>query len=411
MFASVVSALSNSDGNPKTRQYVVSPKPDDETAMCVNIIGGRRTFGYLAPKPISKTTQLMIPTRSTVSKRSDDPTDLKSWIDQTVAVMNSRDMQGLAYTFEWAQIIDICTRCDVITPSIYHIVYLMLKIMSRCPRIPPGTVLYRGSDTPFNTNHRSNGFMMVSTDLRYTYGSYIGSYTVKPTDHIHGIWLDKDCGTSDYVYNKIIIGPSIYIDSVGVPTMRRNFGLIDTFLSSITRNETLFDIPVRVQVYPLELKQEDFGTYFIDNYNSDADERFRSVVESGCVLFDSGGGIKNCLFDSFHRSVFRDWNKSNYCGKLENLDIVSCENLYLAVLDGTAFKIRLSDEVKSDPKSAILPTQGDGYLYKIMINNTKVLYCNLDELIQMAFTGLTIVVMPIVEMTVNVRDYDDMYTN
>lgn len=415
MFASVVAELSNPniDNISQSKQRLnVALDKDMNTVMCNNYIGGREIFGYIDPKPMSITTQLMFPKRIKTAIKQKESTDFERWANRTVVEMDRCCMETLAYTYIWDRIINACLTTNNITPCVYHMVYLMMKVMSRTPRIPPGTILYRGSSIPFDQYDKNMRFMSFTTDItvakKFAKDGYIGMYTVKSTDYIHGLWLDRDHGTSNFYEQEIVIGPGIYIDSVGDlvyhknPNFTNDGDLVFNVIADIFKPKKFLGVLAYAQVYPLELKQQNIGTYFMDNYIPDADEHFRRVVESGCVLF---GDYKDqrCMINSFYQTVFKDWEENKYCYKLENLGPATCGYMYLAVINNQHMKISLSDAVRSNPDSAGLRIPKKVCVYRIL-NNNEDMCCTLNEMIRWAFDGNDIVVIP---MGVTLADLDN----
>lgn len=417
MFASVVMDLSapNMSIHQPSKRLNDQFDKNDDVIVCNNYIGGHKTIGHIFPKPLSETTQLMFPKRTETARKRRDPTEKGTWANQTVVEMDRCCMEVLAYTYVWDEIVNNCISNNNITPCVYHMVYLMMKVMSRSPRIPPGTVLYRGSSTPFDQYTKNMRFMSFTTNIHvakmFARNGYIGSYTVKPTDYLHGLWLDRKHGTSNFSEKEVVLGPGVYIDSVdftnnSIDSIVPNNSIVPDN-SIVPNNSIVLDnsiVPEYVQVYSLELKQQDVGTYFMDNYIPDADEHFRSVVESGCVLF-SIKRSKQCLLDSFHCTVFKDWSKTKCCSPMEGIDSPICGHMYLSIMTNETMTIGLSDEVISDPDSAALLTNGKVYVYKVL-NNDEVTYCTLGGLLWLAFKGNNIVVLPLGQITAGTKAVD-----
>lgn len=227
----------------------------NDIVVCNNIFAGVPTDGHIFPKEFkSETLELLEQTIPSAYIETNSGDSFSQWISKTVREMDLCCSNSIAYTWQWGNIIDACINMDIIPPAVYSLVYSMLRSMSRSPPLPVGTKLY------FEQSQLSKGFLECSVDNDTGL-----CYTVREGDYIHGLWFDKNNGTSVNDERTIVIGPDMYID------------------------QDLGDGNVI-------LKQNNFGSYFMINYNEMGDETYYNVLKFDCVCY-SDGEDNHCIID------------------------------------------------------------------------------------------------------------------
>lgn len=376
-FYSVAETLSSSRIKPNETPLQQHHDQSNDVVMCNNYIGGRLTKGYIIPKPLSETTQLMLPKNPKSAKLRKKKPIIRQWANQATLELDFCCLEATAYTHVWDTIINRCIKDDNITPCVYHMSYVIMKAMARTPRIPPGTVLYRGSKVPFSKYEDNMCFMSFTINKtvaeRFGWLGYIGSYTVKPTDYIHGLWFNNSYGTSTFPEREILLGPGIIVSVSGEED---NMG-----------------------IYPLELEQKSFGSYFMDNYRPDGDENFRKIVETGCIVAPTKKSIF-CLIDDRCEKILQSEYEEDYLPRItpiEDLDKVEISFFYNLVQTGRIMAITVPDTVVTEPIDIRIDEEiQHRCVYKVFSNrDDNDMYCTLRGMCYLAKEGYDLEVLPL----------------
>lgn len=314
-FASAIASFSEPVQNSSDYEKLNTTYIDkhDDIVMCNNCFSGHMTQGYILPKDLLGASKVLFPVKSHTAffpdEEPENDIDFQTWAEKSTIQLDYCCLESTAYTYVWDNVINQCIVDNNITPCVYRFVYLFMKAMSRSPRIPPGTVLYRGTRTPFSSYNTDMRFMSFTTDIdvarRFSPDGQIGFYKVKQQDYIHGLWFDSPYGTSKFLEHEIMLGPGISVRTIG---------------------------QINDELQELELNQVDIHTYFMDHYKPEGDKKFHDIVQTGVILIDINGKRTVCMStEQTEHLKISEGRISQYIEPLLDLQPTIAGYIYVAV--------------------------------------------------------------------------------
>jgi len=379
----------------------------DDIVVCNNCINGHITQGYILPKELTGFSETLFPSgavRAFFTNENSNDATIESWARKATVQLDYCCINAIAYTYIWDNVVNQCIKNNLITPCVYGLAYLFMKAMARSPRIPPGTILYRGSTIPFAKYSPDMRFCSFTIDINVArkfadFNGQIGFYKVKQHDYIHGLWFDITHTTSKFAEQEIMLGPGIFMQPIGNPTFYKDY-----------------------QLQELELKQLDVGTYFMDKYIPDGDEKLYNIIQTGFVLFEARKDriVYISTEQKKHLRILED-DFFHLTSEFEKMHASDVGFLYIAVQNGQAISIDTSeattniftlegkfiDIIDFDPSEQSYGQTNDfsgiddtfnitRMVYKVLVNVTNtIVYCTFEGLCYMLFERMDIKMMPI----------------
>lgn len=252
---------------------------EDDIVVFNNYIGGKATKGFIFPIPADqRTNDLLQQTIPSIHNIEGNSSKISTeWINRSVREMDFCCSKSVAYTWHWGKIINDCINLNSMPPTVYRLMYVMLRAMARSPKLPSGTKLYV-LDNQF-TNNVCLGFLncyLSIEDAIIAKGSSdckVLLYQVAQDDFIHGLWFSPENGTSTNSFPTIVIGPGM--------NLQFNF---------INRDKKSSNDPDGM----ITLGQEDFLQSKI-NYQKEGDIAYLDALTYPCICYKSSSSLGNLV--------------------------------------------------------------------------------------------------------------------
>lgn len=314
-----------------TRMQKYHDEVEDDIVVFNNYIGGNATRGFMFPIPMDNSTtsllQETIPSIRNVTVKTDKIST--EWISSSIKEMDFCCSKAISYTWQWGKIINECLNMGVITPAVYHLMYSMIKSMSRSPKIPPGTKLYI-LDDQFR-NGKCLGFLNCYLNIDDAVAAKnakdakdtvkVLMYQIPQDDFVHGLWFSPETGSSAGERTTIVIGPGMSI----------HFNFINVGDKSSSEPDSI-----------ITLKQQDFFFFDFDRQR-EGDKRYIDSLTYPCVCYMINSKNNHCIIDDALALALQIDNSDHihYKSSVLNQGENQLANLYISVQTSGAIGIRI----------------------------------------------------------------------